>query len=146
MQYIPPPLPPEKHVSYQRHRREVQKQILLPIVITSLVLAALAALLVVAIFLWDGDSARWAAVSTIWLILPVLLLGVLLLAVLVVIIFLLVRIQKVLPPYSSQAQQVFWMIEGGAKKIADGIVHPIPFLKGIASNLMAALVKKTEPS
>jgi hypothetical protein len=146
MEYIPPPLPPEKHVSYQRHRREVRQQILLPILLTTLILGVLGALLIVTIFAWNGDAVRWAAVSTMWLIIPVLVVGVLLLAVLIGIIILLGRVARILPPYSSQAQQVFWMIEGGAKKISDGLAHPVVFLKGIAANLVAALAKKSEPS
>jgi hypothetical protein len=146
MEYIPPPLPPERHVSYQRHRREYRQQILLPILLTTLVLVALGTLLIIATFAWDGDAARWSAVSTIWLSIPVLIIGVLLLAVLVGIIYLLARIGRILPPYSSQAQQVFWLIEGNTKKFADGLAHPVVFLKGIAASLQAALAKKSEPS
>ena len=85
---------PQDHPSYQLHRKQLWTQILLPILLTVLVFIAVIVLTSVATFRNNGDVARWAAISTIWLVLPVLIVGLLFLIILLAIINISLKIKK----------------------------------------------------
>ena len=73
---------PGNHLSYQNHRRQFWLQIFLPMILAILLIVALAILTGLATFGGGGDSARWAAISTIWLVIPVMFFGLLVFAIL----------------------------------------------------------------
>jgi hypothetical protein len=106
------------HPSYQRHRKQVWTQILLPILIAALVFVAVIILTSLATFRGNGDVNRWASISIIWLILPVLIAGLILLILFMALIYLMVRIRVLIPPYSSQAQWFVYRIETYVKHYA----------------------------
>ena len=93
-----------QHPSYRRHRRQVAWQIVLPIVLAGVLLIVAAYLISAATFQGSGDVARWAAISTIWLTLPVMFAALVLLALLIGLAYLLGRAADFIPPYSLQAQ------------------------------------------
>lgn len=93
-----------QHPSYRRHRRQVTWQILLPVVLAGLLLLAAVYLVVVGTFQGNGDVARWAAISTIWLTLPVMLGALLTLMLFIGLTYLLGRVAGFIPPYTLQAQ------------------------------------------
>ena len=116
------------HPSYQLHRKQVWMQILLPILLTVLAFIAVIVLTSIATFRDNGDVARWAAISTIWLVLPVMIAGLILLAILLAIIYLLARLIGIIPPYSDQAQRFVYQIEGYVKRSTEMIVKPVLFV------------------
>jgi predicted membrane protein len=116
------------HPSYQLHRKQVWTQILLPILLTVLVFIAVIVLTSIATFRDNGDVARWAAISTIWLVLPVMIAGLILLAILLAIIYLMARLIGIIPPYSDQAQRFVYRIEGYVKRGTEMIVRPALFV------------------
>jgi predicted membrane protein len=118
----------QDHPSYQLHRRQVWTQILLPILLTVLVFIAVIVLTSIATFRDNGDVARWAAISTIWLVLPVMIAGIILLIFLLAIIYLLARFISMIPPYSDQAQRFVYQIEGYVKRGTEMIVKPVLFV------------------
>jgi heme/copper-type cytochrome/quinol oxidase subunit 2 len=65
----------QDHPSYQLHRKQMWTQILLPILLTVLVFIAVIVLTSIATFRDNGDVGRWAAISTIWLVMPVMIVG-----------------------------------------------------------------------
>ncbi len=69
------PNPAKDHLSYRLHRKQMWTQILLPIILTFLVFIAIIVLTSLATFRGNGDVGRWAAISTIWLVLPVMIAG-----------------------------------------------------------------------
>ncbi|GAB4543106.1 MAG: hypothetical protein Fur002_14540 [Anaerolineales bacterium] len=97
-------LPHTSHASYLRHQKERNLQIFLPVILSAITLIALIALLSYATFNKGGDVSRWAAVSTIWLILPMLLGGLVVLALLIALIYGMARLLGALPHYTSLAQ------------------------------------------
>ncbi len=103
-------------------------QILLPILLTVLVFIAVIVITSIATFRDNGDVERWAAISTIWLVIPVMIAGLILLAILLAIIYLLARLIGIIPPYSDQAQRFVFQIEGYVKRSTEMIVRPALFV------------------
>jgi len=125
----------QDHPSYQLHRKQVWTQILLPILLTVLVFIAVIVLTSIATFRNNGDVGRWAAISTIWLVLPVMVAGIVLLIFLLAIIYLLARLIGMIPPYSDQAQRFVYQIEGYVKRGTEMIVRPVLFVDLIKSQI-----------
>jgi heme/copper-type cytochrome/quinol oxidase subunit 2 len=125
----------QDHPSYQLHRKQMWTQILLPILLAVLVFIAVIVLTSVATFRNNGDVSRWAAISTIWLVLPVLIVGLLFLIILLAIIYLLARLISLIPPYSDQAQRFVYQIEGYVKRGTEMIVKPVLFVDIIKSQI-----------
>lgn len=142
------PLPrPEDHLSYQLHRKQVWQQILLPILLTVLIFIAVIVLTSVATFRDNGDVGRWAAMSTIWLLLPVLVAGFVFLLILIALIYLLLRLTNLIPPYSYQVQVIFHRIEGGAKQINKMAHKPMLLVQTLGhelETLAKAAIKKAQ--
>jgi uncharacterized membrane protein len=113
------------HPSYQLHRRQVWGQILLPVLLALLAVIAVIVLTGLAAFGDGGDVGRWAAISTIWLVLPVMVAGLIFLILLIGMIYLLMRLTRLIPPYSHQAQRIFYRVEGGARRIGEMARKPV---------------------
>jgi uncharacterized protein involved in cysteine biosynthesis len=127
----------EDHPSYRLHRKQLWMQILLPILIAVLVFAAVIIVTSLAAFHANGDVDRWAAISTIWLVLPVIFVGLVLLILLIAMIYLMARVTTLIPPYSYQAQRIVYRFEAGIKRSAEMVRKPV-----LALQELAALVKK----
>jgi energy-coupling factor transporter transmembrane protein EcfT len=115
----------EDHPSYQLHRKQLWTQILLPILVAVLVFIAVIIITCFATFHGSGDVNRWAAISTIWLILPVMIAGLIFLVLLIALIYLMPRITTLIPPYSYQAQRIVYRIEGAVKRVAVMVRKPV---------------------
>jgi len=103
-------------------------QILLPILLTVLVFIAVIVITSLATFRDNGDVARWAAISTIWLVLPIMIAGLVFLIILLALIYLLARLIGLIPPYSNQAQRFVYQVEGYVKHGTEMIVRPALFV------------------
>ena len=118
----------KNHPSYQKHRRQFWTQIFLPMILTVLIIIALAIITGVAAFGENGDAPRWAAISTIWLVIPVMVFGLLVLAILVGLVYLLARGLQLLPPYTSKAQYYVNRGSSEAKQFSDMAAKPVLFI------------------
>ena len=65
-------LPHPEHYSYQLHRKQRTTQIILPVVLSAVVFVGMIVLVSLATFKSNGDVARWAEISTIWIIIPII--------------------------------------------------------------------------
>lgn len=126
---------PAEHPSFQKHRRELWTKILVPMLIATLIILAVATLTGIAAFRDNGDVARWAAISTIWIVLPAMGAGLLVLIIFIGLIYGMARLLQLIPPYSGYAQRIVWRIEGYVKRGADMAVQPILFLDEITAAL-----------
>jgi len=135
-------LPQPVHESYKRHRKELLWQITLPVVLTVVVIIVLMVIINIATFRDGGDVARWAAISTIWIVFPVMITGVIFLAVLGGLVFLLARLLNIAPTYTGQAQDFVRKIAGYARRGADMAVKPVIGLEGIKASINAFLGRK----
>ena len=125
------------HPSYQNHRRQFWLQIFLPMLLAVLLIIAVAILTGLAAFGENGDLPRWAAISTIWLVIPVMIFGLLFLVLLAGLVYLLARALKVMPPYSSKAQYYVNRAASEIKRFSDMAAKPVLFLEGIIASLKA---------
>lgn len=118
-------LPRHEHYSYLQHRKQRTVQIILPVVLSALCMAGLIVLISISTFGAGGDVGRWAAISTIWIIIPLLLAGLVTLALLAGLIVLMSRILQSLPTYTAMAQDYVYIAKGYILRGADMAVKPV---------------------
>lgn len=128
---------PPSHYSYLEHRRQFWLQIFLPMILAVIVIVALAVISGIAAFGVNGDPARWAAISTIWLVVPVMIFGLLFFAVLGGLVYLLARGLQVLPTYTSNTQYYIQRVTGQIKRSSDMATRPVFFIEGIMARIKA---------
>lgn len=114
-----------KHYSYLKHRNQVMRQIILPVVLSALVLIGIVVWVSYATFNQGGDVGRWAAISTIWVIIPMLIGGLVVLAILGGLIYGMARLLEALPYYTGIAQDYIFIARGYIIRGADMAVKPI---------------------
>ena len=125
-------LPPFERSSIKQHQRERFWQIIAPLVLFSLLIAAAGGFTVFA----GGENDRlWADISIIWLVIPVLIFSLILLVVLAGSIYLMARLLKITPNFTRRAQTLFYRIEKGTRKAADFSVKPVLWIKQFKSRL-----------
>ena len=129
------------HTSLRTHRRQLWTQILLPILIAVIVFIAVIVLLSLGTFRNNGDVDRWAAISTIWMVLPVMILSLVLIVGLGAMIYALGWITQVIPTYSYKAQGFIYQVEAGVRRVA-GIAHKPVLLFHEFGTFIKAIVKK----
>ena len=130
-------LPKPVHESYLKHRKQVVWQVILPVVLTSLLCVALIVLINVATFNQGGDVARWAAVSTIWIVIPVIFGLVIVFALLAGLVYLMKKLLNVTPTYTGMAQDYVHIGAGYVRRAADAIVKPVLQFNGILASINA---------
>lgn len=126
------PLPiRSQHPSYIKHRRQMWTQIILPVLLAALLMLGLAVLAGISTLGGSSEAGRWAAVSTMWLVLPFMAFGIILIILLAALTYLVASLKRLIPPYSSQVQRFFFRIEGGAKRAAQAAVRPVLLFREI---------------
>lgn len=83
--------------SYIRHRKQVVWQIILPVVLTTILFVPLIVFVYVATFS-GGDVSRWAAISTIWITVPIMIVLLFFLLLLGRLIYLLAKLLNNVKP------------------------------------------------
>jgi heme/copper-type cytochrome/quinol oxidase subunit 2 len=130
-------LPQPVHESYRNHRKQMMWQIILPITVTVILCIALIVLINVATFRDGGDVARWAAVSTIWIVIPIMVGLVIVLALLGGLVYLMYKLLDITPTYTGLAQDYVHKAAAYIKRGADAVVKPIIGLNGILASINA---------
>ena len=130
------------HESYKRHRKQVAWQIVLPVVVAAILIVGLIVLINVATFRDNGDVGRWAAISTIWIVIPVMVAGLIFFIILGGIVYLLKYLLNIAPIYTGQVQDFVHKIVGYIKRMADAIVKPVLFVDGIGASINRFLGRK----
>jgi hypothetical protein len=132
------------HPSYKRHRRQLWTHILIPILLAAIIL------MVVPLAAWTtayggaGDVNRWAAISTMWLLIPVMLASLILLAVLAGLIYIAARLAGWIPRYSQRAQQVTWRIAGISRRFGEIVRKPMLAVRELGSLVKARMQRLRE--
>ena len=130
-------LPHSEHYSYQLHRKQRTIQIILPVVVSVLALVGMIVLISIATFKSNGDVGRWAAISTIWIVIPILLAGLILLVILIGLIYLMARALGALPHYTGIAQHYVYLAQDYIVRGANMVVKPVISLEGFIENVKA---------
>ena len=135
-------IPRPVHLSYKKHRKERTTQIILPVVLTVVFIIALIVLINIATFRDDGDVARWAAVSTIWIVIPIIIGMLIFLVILGGLIYALAKLLNITPTYTGMAQDYVRKAAVYIKRGADAVVKPVIQLKGFLATLEAFFQRK----
>ena len=138
-------LPHPEHYSYQQHRKQRTTQIILPMVISAVVLVGMIILISIATFKSNGDVGRWAAISTIWIVIPILLTGLIVLVALIGLIYLMARALGALPHYTGIAQDYVYIAQSYITRAADMVVKPMIALEGFIETVKAFFERITTP-
>jgi len=138
-------LPQPDHLSYKTHRREALVQIWLPVGLAFLLMCSLAVLIALATSRGQADTSRWSAISTIWLTLPIIILGVLFTVAFSALIYVLALALKGLPAYTGRAQVAAYRVHGALKSAADLAVRPVIAIEGYLATLAAILGERPRP-
>jgi len=135
-------LPKPVHESYQRHRRQLISQILLPMVIAALLFVAMIVLINVVTFRSNGDVARWAAISTLWIVIPIMIGSLIFLAILVGLVYLMKRLLNITPVYTGMAQDLVHKLMIRIRLLADQLVKPVIFWDSVGASINRLLGRK----
>jgi FtsH-binding integral membrane protein len=127
----------KNHPSYQNHRHQFWLQIFLPMILAVLLIIVVAVITSLAAFGANDRSPVWAAISTIWLVIPVMFFGLIVLALLGGLVYLMVQTLKTLPPYTSKAQYYVNRGASEAKRFSDMAAQPVLFIEEIKASLKA---------
>ena len=123
-----PELRPERE-SYVKHRRDVTRQILLPVILVTLIGVGLAALSIFAATGSNPGVSLWADIAAIWIIIPMMLLMLVILALTAGLAYGLTRLLKIAPRYTSVAQEYALWFNAQISLWADKIVKPVLVIK-----------------
>jgi hypothetical protein len=135
-------LPQPEHESYQRHRRQLTRQIILPVVLATLLMIALFVLIGFATFRDQGDVGRWAAISTMWILIPILVGGVVTIAILGGLVYLMARLLGILPSYTGLAQDYVQLGALYVQRFTEAAVKPVFAVDGLAAYFKAIFGRK----
>jgi hypothetical protein len=119
------PAPQLSRPSYVKHRRDVTLQIVLPVVLFVILMLAAAFLLASTALQGGGDVGTWAAIATIWMVIPLMGVMLVLLALVFGLVYLLARLTKVSPHYTGIAQQYALWFNAQIVLWTDRIIQPI---------------------
>ena len=128
-------LPKPVHETYLKHRKDLTWKIIFPVVLSSVLCIGLIVLINIAAFRDGGDVARWGAVSTMWIAIPIMIGMLIVLAVLVGIMYLLAKLLNIAPNYTAMAQDFFYKIESYAKRGADAVANQIISINSIGASI-----------
>lgn len=135
-------LPKPVHESYNRYRRQRTIQILLPVVLAGILFIGLVVLVNIATFSYNGDVARWAAISTIFISIPVCLMGLVFLALMGGMVYLMGRLLGIAPTYTGKAQDFVHKLAIRIRRAADMLAKPVISVNGFGATIKALLGRK----
>jgi hypothetical protein len=130
-------LPRIEHESYIKHRSQMWQQIILPVVLATVLMLVLIVLICVATFRDNGDVGRWAAISTIWIVIPILFAGLVTLVILGGLIYLMMRLLGILPTYTGLAQDYVQLWALYVQRFTEAAVKPIFAVDGLVAYFKA---------
>jgi len=130
-------LPQSVHESYLKHRKDRAWKIIFPVVLSMVLCIAMIVLVNIATFRDNGDVARWAAVSTIWIVIPIMIGMLIITAILIGLVYLMFKLFKITPTYTGLAQDYVHKAAIYIKRGADAAVKPIINLNGILASISA---------
>jgi len=132
--YEPKELPERNPVTYERHRKEVMWQILVPVLIGTVIVLALS---ILATTRTDAQVSKGADVSVIWMITPMLIVALIFLVLLGAIVYGVMSLLGILPGYARLIQDYFDALRVQVGIVSDKAVEPILRIESIKASLRA---------
>ncbi len=112
-------------VTREAHRRQVLWQISLPFGVGILLILALAGLTVLSALGGGAGVSRWADISLIWLILPMIVFTLILLAIVAGLVYLIVKLISVLPGSAFKVQELMASWQEKIRSASDKAAQPV---------------------
>ncbi len=128
----PPPRPPRPRPdrpSYQQHRREFQRHILLPLALTLLLGLGLGGLAIYGAATGGEAVSLWADIALIGLLVPMMLLLLLKMVFLAALVYGLARLLGIAPQYTGLAQSYALWLNARITHQIDRLIQPYLNLK-----------------
>jgi hypothetical protein len=135
-------LPKPVHESYRRYRKQLTRQIILPMVLAAVLFIALVVLIIMATAGGTGDVGRWAAISTMWIAMPVCAMGLVFLLLLGGIVYLMGRLLGIAPTYTGKAQDFVHKLAIRIRRGADAVVKPVINVSSVGASINRFLGRK----
>lgn len=110
--------------------------------LSAILIVGLIVLVNIATFRDNGDVGRWAAISTIWIAIPIMVAGLIFLIILGGIVYLFKYLLNIAPVYTGKAQDFVYRIAGYIRRIADAVVKPVIVLDGIGASMKRLVGRK----
>lgn len=131
------PLPKPTHASYLKHRKEVMWKIVFPLALATVLVVILS--IVIGIHAFRGgqaDVALWAAISTIWIVIPLMAMALVILVLLFGLVYGLARLLNITPHYTGLAQHYLMWFNAQLRLWADKLSDPVILVKTWGSVLL----------
>ena len=112
-----------------KHKRDVQKQIILPMVIASSIGVALAVLSGFAAASNNSAVTMWADISIIWLIIPMMLLALIIFMVMFGLVYGLNKLLHITPYYTGLLQSYILWLHAKITLWTNNIMNPVLSIK-----------------
>jgi hypothetical protein len=109
-------------ITKKAHARQRLWQITLPLVVGVIVVIAL---LVLASLAGTAQASRWADISLIFLLIPVMVISLIFLVLGAGLVYALVRVLQVIPAFAFRVQNLFTLIEDRVRTGANLAAEPI---------------------
>lgn len=111
--------------SYQKHRREFTRQILLPILLVTLAGLGLGGLAIYGAAVQSDGVSLWADIAIIWLIVPMMLVALLKIALLVGLVYGLSKLLNATPHYTGLVQQYALWLNAEIVLWTEKLIRPV---------------------
>lgn len=123
------PVPQPDRESYLKHRRDMTRQILVPIILVTVIGLGLVALSIYGIVGRSANVSLWADISLIWLIIPMMFLALVILGLVGGMVYGLAKLLGVTPRYTGLVQQYALWLNAEIVLWTDKIIQPVLSLK-----------------
>ena len=134
------PTPPEqKRNSYRAYKRASFWQILLPMMVVLLIFVALS---VVTSTQNTESLGKWAAISTVWLSLPMIVFLIVNLILLIALIYGMAKLLRITPVYTYKLTGYINLLGEKIASLADKVAEPVIKTKGVSASLRRIFRKK----
>ncbi len=131
--------PQNDHPTIRAHKRQFTWQILIPFLVMAGLIIAGAVLVVTG---GGSQTEVWTDISIIWLIAPALILALVVLAIVITTVYGMAKLMQILPHYTGNAQTIFARVANGTRKVADGAVKPVVWVRE-AGAMVKSLFRKS---
>jgi len=109
----------------EQHKRDVIWQIWLPVAFGAIAMLTLGLLAAFSLQTGTDASVRWGHVATIWLMLPVFIVGLMIFILIIGIIVAVMKLTEILPGYTSILQMYARIITAKILTLSDKSVQPV---------------------
>ncbi|HEY3312730.1 MAG TPA: YIP1 family protein [Anaerolineales bacterium] len=118
-------IPHPERESYHKHLRDVNRKIILPVVLVTVLVGVIAVLAGLAATGSSGTVSMWADISIIWLVIPMMMFAIAILALMIGLIYGLNRLLKISPYYTGMVQAYVLWFRAEMTIWADKLTRPV---------------------